>query len=209
MIDFDRALEQSSRNYWGLSQVGDCQRKRTFIEHPDYEPEIFDANTIRIFQFGHKVEELLAEEIRQRGHELTDQQAKVEWCNRIGHIDGVIDGDILWECKSMNSSAFNGWPKVPGLINAGVYQKYPHYYAQIQAYMNGMGLSRALFTGLNKDNSVIYQEIIPYDDYESLRLYKDIHIVNRYCENQELHPIPDWVTWHCRYCNYKKVCKEG
>ena len=209
MIDFKTPLGQTPRaGGWGLSQVGDCERKLTFVDHPDFAPETFDAKTLRIFAFGHKVEELVAEEIVARGHKLTDQQGVIKWCDRVGHIDGVIDELTLWECKSLNSFAFNGSKNIPGLIKVGVKEKYPQYYDQIQAYLNGKKLTQSLFTGLNKDNSIIYQEVIPYCEKESMRLWNKIHLLNGYRDRGELHPIPDWVTWHCKYCNYAKPCKE-
>jgi len=201
-IDFSTALQQHTRSSWGLSQIGDCERKLTYIDHPEYEAEMFDAKTIRIFNFGHKIEELLCWEIQERGHKIAHQQAEITWGGRKGHIDGIIDTQYLWECKSHNSFAFKK------LINNGLYQAYPQYHDQIQAYLNGTKLSQALFTGMNKDNSVIYQETIDYDPRESLRLWNKIQLLNWYADKQLIHPIPDWVSWHCKYCQYSKICKE-
>ena len=86
---------------------------------PDEEKE-FSARTLRIFDMGHFIEDMikrlfkaLAElktydsQGKQFGFSVADEQIK-------GHIDGVIcsgpvpiDYPFLWECKSANSKKFN------------------------------------------------------------------------------------------------------
>ena len=96
----DNNKKRPKRKYLGGSSLGEeCSRKiqyRYMGTEPDREKE-FNAKTLRIFQFGHEIEEMKAEWIKQSGFDLrtVDKQGEqfgfsIADDQIKGHIDGVI-----------------------------------------------------------------------------------------------------------------------
>ena len=98
----EKNKSEPRRRYLGGSMLGDkCARKIQYTyqgQHPDEDKE-FNAQTLRIFQLGHELENSMAGWIRNAGFDLrtidkngeqfgfsiADDEIK-------GHIDGVICG---------------------------------------------------------------------------------------------------------------------
>jgi CRISPR/Cas system-associated exonuclease Cas4 (RecB family) len=184
---------------------------------PDEDKE-FSARTLRIFDMGHFIEDMIAGYLRRAGFELKthDSQGKqfgfsVADEQIRGHIDGVIcSGPVpmkypfLWECKSSNSKKFNEF------VRKGVAVANPVYAAQISLYQAYMDLTEnpALFTVMNKDTSEIYYELIPFDKelaqktsdrgVEILQATKAGEMLPRIAANS------DYFT--CKYCEFRKTC---
>ena len=137
------------------------------------ERKEFNAKTLRIFQFGHEIEEMKAEWIKQSGFDLrtVDKQGEqfgfsIADDQIRGHIDGVICAGpvelqypMLWECKSANDKKFKEFVRV-GVTKAN--QTYAAQIAVYQAYMD-LHENPALFTVMNKNTSEIYYELVPFD----------------------------------------------
>ena len=98
----DNNKKKQKRKYLGGSSLGEeCSRKiqyRFMGINPDKEKE-FNAKTLRIFQFGHEIEDMKAEWIKQSGFDLrtVDKQGEqfgfsIADDQIKGHIDGVICG---------------------------------------------------------------------------------------------------------------------
>lgn len=213
IIDWNEPYEEEKRrSRWGLSQVGDCHRKLSFIDHPGYEPKPLEPRVRRLFRFGDKTEELLAEEIQARGWNITGRQYEIEIRTRLGHIDGLICRDgfydwALWECKSMSDWSFKK------IKEDGVAKHSPQYYDQIQMYMSPLiDVNTCLFTGMNKNNSEIYSQWVRYDPFRVNTLCYKIRMLNKYADDYRIHPIPPyykgWKKWQCRFCDYLEHCKE-
>ena len=205
-IDFNSRIEgERPRSMFGLSQVGDCARKLTYIAL-GYTPEPIPARTIRIFALGNKGEDILADEIVKRGHVLTGQQREVEILKIYGHIDGIIDDSFLWECKTANSRSFRK-------NKSGIKKNSPQYYDQITLYIyglqkQGLDITSCFFTILNKDTSEVYQEVIPYDKDHILTLIDKISFIQGHIDKKELCPVPEGLTWQCGYCQFAHLCKD-
>ena len=209
------------RTYLGGSSLGSaCMRQiqyRYMQTEPD-EDKHFPARTLRIFDMGHFIEDLMAKYLREAGFDLKTHDSRGEQFgfsvadDQIkGHIDGVICGGkvplsypMLWECKSANSKKFNEF------VRKGVANANPVYAAQIALYQAYMDLNEnpALFTVLNKDTSEIYYELVPFDRDLAQRTSDNGVNILKATRAQEMLPRvaanSDYFT--CRFCEFHKTC---
>lgn len=122
--------KRERRKYIGASSIGDeCQRKiqYRYLNYPVDPDKEFSARTLRIFQFGHNIEDYAAKWIRDAGFDLRTESKQGEQFGFSiadgeirGHIDGVVcDGPVsmeypsLWENKSSNEK------KIPSVCAHG------------------------------------------------------------------------------------------
>ena len=122
--------KKEKRSYLGASSLGDpCSRKiqyRYMGEETDIKNH-FSPKVLRIFEFGHVIEDMAHGWIYNAGFDLrsSDKNGKQYGFSIAddkikGHIDGVVcDGPIdmeypaLWECKSANDKSFNeSWRRI-------------------------------------------------------------------------------------------------
>ncbi len=156
--------KRERRKYIGASSIGDeCSRKvqYRYLNYPIDADKAFSARTLRIFQFGHEIEDFAAKWLKDAGFDLrTEDKDNNQFGFSIadgeirGHIDGVIcDGPVamgypaLWECKSANDSKFKAF------VRHGVEKANKTYATQLALYQTYMDLkeSPALFTVINKN----------------------------------------------------------
>jgi len=235
----DAALERQnketkSRKYLGPSSIGrECMRQVQYgyMGQPkDYD---FKGRTLRIFDFGHKSEELMSDWMKKGGIILEDYNPKTgkQWEFEIqvgkegkvaGHCDGIIKGlkdwvpekeviekymhgfPCLWEAKSMNNSKWNTYRK------NGVRESHFEYYVQVQLYMAFMKLTDNLcwFTAVNKDTAELHHEFIGYDS-EIAQQYSDrAYEIIMATERDELLPraFDDPSYFKCKWCDYRDTC---
>tara|TARA_R110000803_G_scaffold8287_1_gene26624 strand:- start:847 stop:1638 length:792 start_codon:yes stop_codon:yes gene_type:complete len=217
----DNNKKKQKRKYLGGSSLGEeCSRKiqyRFMGINPDKEKE-FNAKTLRIFQFGHEIEDMKAEWIKQSGFDLrtVDKQGEqfgfsIADDQIKGHIDGVICGGpvelnypMLWECKSANDKKFKEFTRV------GVTKANPTYAAQIAVYQAYMDLHEnpALFTVMNKNTCEIYYELVPFDKELAQRISdKGVNILIATKASDMLPRIAhnkEYFT--CKWCEFNKTC---
>ncbi len=224
--EIDRAIcekndTQPQRAYLGGSSLGGpCSRQvqyRYMQVKPD-EDKMFSARTLRIFDMGHFIEDLLAKYIKEAGfdlktHDSNGKQFGFSVANEQirGHIDGVICAGpvamsypMLWECKSANSKKFNEF------VRKGVAAANPTYAGQIALYQAYMDLNEnpALFTVLNKDTSEIYYELVPFNRELAQKISdKGVEILKATKANEMLPRVAvnsDYFT--CKYCEFRQTC---
>ena len=176
--------QQKKRDYLGVSSIGDDCLRKVQLQYEGKEAE-FSASTLRTFDIGHRLEDLVAEWLRIAGFELKTRNENGEqfgFSTAKGRIKGHVDGKIvdvsedlkeiglrpqaLWECKTLNHKSWQETSK------KGLMLTKPLYYAQIQLYMAYLSLEQCLFTALNKDSSELYFELIPFDS-EAAQKYSD------------------------------------
>jgi len=215
-----RAAE-AKREYVGASAIGDeCLRKLQFSllqVPPDHEPI---GNMLRIWEAGHRWEDILADWLRMAGFELealnpeTGKQSgfSVLGGRGKGHFDGIIRGGpscfkypCLWECKALN---VNSWQDVK---KKGLQVSKPIYAAQVaigQAYLE-LHENPAIFTALNKNTEELYHELVPFDQPLAQRMSDKMAQVIEATAHKEILPRAYAASDHfqCRqFCSYSEKC---
>ena len=213
--------KREKRKYIGASSIGEeCSRKiqYRYLNYPVDPDKEFSAQTLRIFQFGHEIEDYAAKWIKGAGFDLRTEDSQGEQFgfsiadDQIkGHIDGVLcDGPVpmaypsLWENKSANDKKFQAF------VRLGVAKANPTYATQIALYQTYMHLDAhpALFTVVNKNTSEIYYELVPYNRQLAqeasdravniLTAAKAGDILPRIAQSKDF--------FACKFCEFRETC---
>ena len=219
----EKNKKQKKRDYLGGSSLGEeCSRK---IQYRFMGTEVdrekgFSAKTLRIFQFGHSIEDQMADWIRAGGFDLKTEDKNAEQFGfsiangKIrGHIDGVICGGpsgidikypMLWECKSANDRKFKEF------VKNGMAKTNAVYAAQIAVYQAYMELTEnpALFTVLNKNTSEIYYEFVKFDKYLAQNISDRAADILASVSAGEMLPriAHNSDYFSCKWCEFHKTC---
>ncbi len=213
--------KRERRSYIGASSIGDeCSRKvqYRYLNYPIDPDKEFSARTLRIFEFGHKIEDYVAKWLRDAEFDLrTEDKNGKQFGFAIadgeirGHIDGVICGGpvtmgypALWECKSANDSKFKAF------VRHGVAKANPTYATQLALYQTYMDLTEnpALFTVVNKNTSEVYYELVEYNPVLAQQASdKAVNILTAAKANDILPRIAQSKDFFlCKFCEYRKTC---
>jgi hypothetical protein len=127
-----------------------------------------------------------------------------------GHPDGVLIHDkeqYLLEIKSMSSFSFARFER--GEIDDG-------YIAQMNAYMECLGLKKCVLVALNKDNGIMGEKVIEKDDSVVEKIRANIKAVLHSTPEQLPPPPPElapnndgFYPWVCLYCSYWGHCRTN
>ena len=214
---------QEKRKYLGASMLGDECMRKVQLQYLGNQAKV-SAQTLRTFDIGYCLEDLVAEWLRIAGFELKTRNENGEQFGFSvadgklqGHADGIItdvSGDLqeisfkcptLWECKGLNHKSWSDTAKRGLLVTK------PLYYSQIQLYMAYLTLDQCLFTALNKDTSELYFELVPFDS-EAAQRYSDRAVqIIKASENNEILPCisSDPAFYLCKMCAFRDVCRKG
>lgn len=217
---YERDAKDWRRPHLGASLIGDsCNRKLWYTFRWAKNPG-FDGRMLRLFDRGHRDEEWLASDLRKIGctvhtvDPVTGKQFRLAHFIKHfgGHFDGSIDGAVLgvpeasatwhlFEAKTANGKRFRQ------LLKVGVQKWSPTYWAQLHVYMHVLGLDRALFMCVNKDDDDIYTERVKVDHEEAKRQIEKAGLVifaaeplSRISEN------PSW--FECEFCTHVEHCQR-
>lgn len=114
------------------------------------EPRATSFKGQHIFHTGDILEELVLTLAKALGHEVKLEQAEVNYCGVLGHIDAVIDNELV-ELKTMSQNYFNKFVRT---INDD-----RGYITQLAIYQHCLGLP-ASWLCLNKGTHELVQ-IVP------------------------------------------------
>lgn len=195
-----RNRSQSARQYVSTSGIGrECLRQiqYDYLAVPKDEGRDFEPATLRIFEAGHRGEDVVAAWLRSAGFDLrTERRDGRQFGFSVlngrfkGHIDGCLVGGpaamgypALWENKALGVSS---WKDV---VKRGVVLSKPVYAAQIALYQAYMDLpAPALFTAMNRDTWEIHCELVPFDAALAQTMSDRAFQVVRASDAQELLP---------------------
>ncbi|MFA6778189.1 MAG: hypothetical protein WCU80_00190 [Paludibacteraceae bacterium] len=218
------ALEvKHPRPYMGISSIGHVCDRWLWFQFRWAVIESFPGRMLRLFARGQREEALMVAELRGIGiviHNTEDDQAEVSlggWVK--GHLDGIIDSGVpeapktphVWENKTHNKKSFDE------LERLGVKEAKPMHWAQMQCYMLGKGLSRALYTAVCKDDDRIYTERVRFDSEASRALVRrgqsialEDHIpapISLKPEWYQCKCCPGWDLCHGTRCTHEVNCR--
>jgi len=191
---------QAPRTYVSSSGLArECLRQIQFdyLAMPKDDGAGFAPGTLRIFDAGHRLEDVVADWLRAAGFDLRTHRADGSQFGFSaldgrfrGHIDGCLvaapiemELPALWENKALGAKV---WQDV---VKRGVVRSKPVYAGQIALYQQYMDLpAPALFTALNRDTWELHCELVPFDAALAQRLSDRAVDVVRACDAQELLP---------------------
>jgi hypothetical protein len=202
------------RKTLGLSSVGKPLRRLWYDFHSDIEL-VKPSPSMRLkFLFGDIIEDLLLWLVKVSGHSVTDRQKEVKVGGVIGHIDSIIDGEVV-DIKSASPRSFLKFSggHLPEDDPFG-------YLAQITAYDKVVGKGNPGFLVMNKVTGEICDyrpdPIFDMPDVDSI-IEKAKEVVASDTPPDELcyEPVPDGTSGNmkiaagCEYCPYKDLCFPG
>ena len=196
-----------------LSSAGKCARQLAYQYH-GYEPDgkELDSRAKVVFFMGDLTElmiislaklagcNVIATGLNQMSLSITIDGVEIE-----GHPDGLLSADRkfrLIEVKSMPKLRFERFEK--GVIDET-------YLAQVNIYLEALGLDECIMVALNKDSGVLGERLIKKDPRIVAFVRGNIHKVLK-STKENLPPRafqPDekgFYPWNCLYCPYWKVC---
>jgi hypothetical protein len=163
----------SMRGHLGMSAIGGPCDRLLWLKFRWSLPDNPSPRILRVFKVGHMLEMAMVDWLRMvPGVELHTEDQKtgkqINFSLFGGHFGGSLDGVIkgipeapkawhVWECKTANTKRF------AELKKTGIKAWAPEYWSQAQCYMGSIGMDRALFTVINKDDSSIYTERLNYE----------------------------------------------
>jgi CRISPR/Cas system-associated exonuclease Cas4 (RecB family) len=201
--------ERGQRDTLRMSNIGKPDRQLWYEINGGVDREELTPSTRLKFLFGDMVEALLIFLIRESGHELTDEQAKVEVDGIVGHMDCSIDG-VPTDIKSASAYAFKKF-KDGSLADNDPFG----YIAQISSYAYAKKSEEAAFFAMDKQSAKL--ALMPVHEMDMIdvpaRIKHMKEVVARDTPPEKcFKPVPDGksgnmkLNVNCSYCAFKVGC---
>ena len=188
--------------------------------------EQIDGQKERRFETGRREEERLLADLAAAGVEVqttdpaTGRQFSVELAD--GWLRGKVDGLCLGlpeapktqhvvETKSHAEKSFKELLKHAPPKGEGLSRSNPTHYAQVQLYLLGLSLTRALYLAVNKNTDELYTERVAFDATFALALEARILRI----AFSDRPPPRLWDdpaakgAFACNWCSARAQCHEG
>lgn len=176
--------------------------------------EQFNGRMLRLFRRGQNEEESIINDLRLAGVVVTDKdekgaQIRVDFGAFIsGSLDGIILSGLpespnkkhILEIKTHSLKSFDEIEK------NGVEKAKPMHFAQMQIYMHGTGIDRALYAAVCKNDDRYHFERVRYDKDVAEKLIQRGHRITQSSRLPEpcSGASPDW--YQCKFCAANDFC---
>lgn len=214
LIDAYHAENQGKpRSHLGVSLLGHKCDRYLWLNFRWAVIERFNGRMLRLFRRGHNEEQTVVNDLRAIGMEVQStgsSQARVDFGNHVsGSIDGIIKYGVpeapnkphVLEIKTHSKKSFDE------LVAKGVQAAKPQHYVQMQVYMLGKKIDRALYVAVCKNDDRIYTERVRLDEEVAQMHVRRGHFI---ANAEELPPpLSQDPSWHaCKFCPAHEFCHE-
>ena len=199
------------RPHMGASTLGEKCDRKLWLSFRWAVRETFPGRILRVFRRGQNEEAQVVDDLRAIGCKVRATGAEQTRVNFGSHVSGSIDGIItagvpeapkrahVLEIKTHAKKSFETLEK------DGVEKAHPKHFAQMQAYMLGTGIDRALYVAVCKDDDRLYTERVELD---KARAEKLVERGKRLATQDEIPPPlssdPSW--YECKFCSAHDFC---
>lgn len=203
--------QESPRPHMGASMLGHPCDRWLWLSFRWAVVEQFPGRILRLFRRGHSEETAVVSDLRAIGinvQKTGTNQSRVNFGSHVsGSVDGVIEYGVpespdkphVLEIKTHALKSFNA------LVKDGVEKSKPLHYIQMQIYMHGLGIDRALYYAVCKDNDEIYTERVKLDKTIAKKAIERGHrLVQSERMPAPLSADPSW--YECKYCPAHEFC---
>lgn len=214
LIDKHHESQQElPRPHMGASLLGHPCDRWLWLSFRWSVVEKFPGRILRLFRRGHMEEVTLVSDLRAIGIDIQKtgkSQSRVDFGSHVsGSVDGVAEcgvpfGDgkqYVVEFKTHSKKSFDH------LEDNGVEKSKPMHYAQMQVYMLGMKIDRALYVAICKDDDRIWTEQVKFNaDVANLIVERGKRIALSDRMPEPLSADPSW--YQCKFCPAHEFCHK-
>ena len=194
-----------------MSNIGRKSRQLWYDMKTEGTPERMPPSLFIKFLYGHLLEEIVIFLIKLSGHTVTDEQKEIQVSGIKGHMDCVIDGEVV-DIKTASGYAFKKF-RDGTLAENDMFG----YMAQLAGYEEAQGTSNGGFLALNKESG----ELALYrpDNFDKPNIKNKITNIKKAVKlatppDRCYSPIPDGKSGNmqlpkeCVYCRHKFECHK-
>ena len=205
------AKAEPPRPHMGASTLGHhCDRWLWLSFRWAVQPE-FPGRILRLFRRGQREEETVIDDLRAIGCKISQDESgqhRVVFGSHVsGSTDGIIESGLpgaentrhVLEIKTHSKKSFDA-------LKDGVEKAKPEHWAQMQVYMRGTGIERALYVAVCKDDDRYHIERVSYDADAAEAIVERGQRLALTERMPEPCPggSPDWYL--CRFCDAHAFC---
>ena len=194
-----------------MSNIGRKERQLWYDMKSEGTPERMPPSLFIKFLYGHLLEEIVLFLVKLSGHEVTSEQKEITVSGIKGHMDCVIDGEVV-DVKTASGFAFKKF-KDGTLAEQDAFG----YMAQLAGYEEAEGTNKGGFLALNKESGEL--AMFRPDDFDKPNIKKKISSVKKAVKLKTppercYNPIPDGKSGNmqlpkgCVYCRHKFECHK-
>jgi len=207
-----RLTDVRERSVLRFSNMGRGDRQLYYDVH-DESPEVLEPHTKIKFLYGDILEHLMIFLSKAAGHKVTDEQEEVQYAGVLGHIDCLIDDNVV-DVKSASSQAFKKF-STASILQSG--QDSFGYIAQLSGYAKAKGKDTAYFLVIDKTLGKLCLMELPQSDMvntdariDHMKAALDSDETPERCYDA----VPDGKSGNmklgtnCGYCKHKHTCWE-
>lgn len=212
LIDkYHESKQEPPRNHLGCSMLGHQCDRWLWLSFRWAVIEKFPGRVLRLFRRGQMEEATITKDLRAIGVDVRDSQQRVDFGAFVsGSIDGIAESGVpeapkkrhVVEYKTHSKKSFDALEK------DGVEKSKPLHFVQMQTYLAGTKIDRALYVAVCKDDDRIYTERVRFNPEVSewaIARGRRITMSERIPE-----PCSTDKTWfECRFCAAHDFCFES
>lgn len=207
------STQEPPRPHMGCSTLGHVCDRWLWLSFRWAVVEPFKGRILRLFRRGQNEEATVVADLQAIGMDVQQtgaDQSRVDFgCHVSGSVDGVIMSGVPESTKShvleIKTHALKSFTE---LEKNGVEKSKFMHFVQMQVYMFGLNLERALYFSICKDDDRIYTERVNFDKAVAEKYVargKRIALDNRLPP-----PISTDPTWfECRFCAAHEFCHKS
>jgi hypothetical protein len=212
LIDqYHKAQSERPRSHMGCSALGHPCDRWLWLNFRWAVVEEFEGRILRLFRRGQNEEEIIVRDLRNVGIDVRSSQARVSFGSHVsGSLDGIIESGVPEAPKKRHVAEFKTHSKksFDDMVKHGVEKSKPMHYVQMQIYMHGTDIDRALYVAVCKDDDRLHIERVRYDADVAIRAVERgqrIALADRMPE--PLSADPSW--YQCRFCAAHSLCHKA
>jgi hypothetical protein len=212
LIDqYHKSQSEKPRPHLGCSLLGHPCDRWLWLSFRWAVIEAFEGRILRLFRRGQNEEAVIIRDLRNVGVDVRSSQQRVTFGSHVsGSLDGVIESGVpeaptkrhVAEFKTHSKKSFDD------MVKGGVEKSKLMHYVQMQVYMHGTGIDRALYVAVCKDDDRLYVERVRYNPDVATRAVERgqrIALADRMPP-----PVSTDPTWYqCRFCPAHSFCHKA
>ena len=194
-----------------MSNIGRKERQLWYDMKSEGTPERMPPSLFIKFLYGHLLEEIVLFLVKLSGHEVTSEQKEITVSGIKGHMDCVIDGEVV-DVKTASNYAFKKF-KDGTLAEDDPFG----YMAQLAGYESAEGTTHGGFLALNKESGEL--AMFKPDNFDKPNIKKKITDIKKAVKlatppDKCYDDVPDGKSGNmklakgCTWCRFKHDCHK-